>query len=102
MYKVQMKDTGGHPDSALSEPFIPTARKVPEARSGGSTYPVKATCETRIAVDSTYFDSFRRDERKLAQYMAVLVAFANLKFLTFQENILSFQLSVTGIVIFSA
>ncbi|XP_070394225.1 A disintegrin and metalloproteinase with thrombospondin motifs 4-like [Dermacentor albipictus] len=33
--------------------------------------------------------------------MAVLVAFANLKFQTFQENILHFQLSVTGIVIFS-
>ncbi|XP_075549000.1 venom metalloproteinase antarease-like TtrivMP_A [Dermacentor variabilis] len=95
------EDTDGHPDSALPEPFIQTARKVPEARSGGSIYPVNATCETRIAVDSTYFASFRRDPRKLTQYMAVLVAFANLKFQTFQENIIHFQLSVTGIVIFS-
>ncbi|XP_049524858.1 uncharacterized protein LOC119455604 [Dermacentor silvarum] len=98
---VFREDTDGYPHSTLSEPSIQTARKVLEARSGASTYPLKATCETRIAVDSTYFASFRRNTRKLAQYMAVLVAFTNLKFRTFQENILHFQLSVTGIVIFS-
>uniref|UniRef100_L7LTE8 Putative metalloprotease n=1 Tax=Rhipicephalus pulchellus TaxID=72859 RepID=L7LTE8_RHIPC len=85
--------------STLSDLPNETETKVPEARSRPSPYPVIATCETRIAVDSEFFRSFRNDQRELVEYLAVLVAFTNSKFSTFLDTTLRFQMIVTGIVI---
>uniref|UniRef100_L7LTK9 Putative tick salivary metalloprotease n=1 Tax=Rhipicephalus pulchellus TaxID=72859 RepID=L7LTK9_RHIPC len=97
---VLLEDNNEHANSTSSVPSNEAETRVLEARSGSSFYPLKATCETRIAVDSKYFQLFRYDKKKLVQYLAVLVAFTNLKFRTFQDNILQFQLVITGIVIF--
>ncbi|KAL1475674.1 hypothetical protein MTO96_019231, partial [Rhipicephalus appendiculatus] len=86
--------------STLSDPPNKTETKVLQERSGWSPYPVNATCETRIAVDSIFFRSFHDDKQELVEYLAVLVAFTNLKFRTFLDTILRFQMVVTGIVIF--
>ncbi|XP_037518040.1 metalloproteinase-like [Rhipicephalus sanguineus] len=99
---VLLKDSNQYAKSLSSVPPNKTETQVPEARSGSSYYPLKATCETRIAVDSKYFQSFGRDKRKLVKYLAVLVAFTNLKFRTFHDYILQFQLLITGIVIFTS
>lgn len=71
-----------------------------EKRSAGSLYPVKAACETRIAVDSTFFKSFRGTKQDVVEYFMVLVAFMNLKLESFESYILLIRVVVTGLVIF--
>ncbi|XP_077524400.1 venom metalloproteinase BumaMPs1-like isoform X2 [Amblyomma americanum] len=77
------------------------AKNNPEGRSGTGPYPINSTCETRIAVDSTFFNAFKAEKEELVQYIAVLIAFVNLKLQTFQDNILRLQVVVTGIIIYS-
>ncbi|XP_075749056.1 venom metalloproteinase antarease-like TtrivMP_A isoform X3 [Rhipicephalus microplus] len=86
--------------STKSDILNKTENKVLEARSRSSPYPVIATCETRIAVDSAFFRSFRYNKEELLEYLAVLVAFTNLKFSTFLDTTLRLQMIVTGVVIF--
>uniref|UniRef100_A0A224YEG5 Reprolysin n=1 Tax=Rhipicephalus zambeziensis TaxID=60191 RepID=A0A224YEG5_9ACAR len=99
---ARLKGADQYSRSTFFDPTNKTESKILEARSGSSPYPVIASCETRIAVDSAFFRSFRHNKKELVEYLAVLVAFTNLKFSTFLDTTLHFQMIVTGIVIFKA
>ncbi|XP_049525007.1 uncharacterized protein LOC125946318 [Dermacentor silvarum] len=98
---VTLQDPGVDSNTPSSDTPEGVGSTVQNARPGENIYPIKAICETRILVDSTYFDAFGRNKERLVKYFAVHIAFANLKFRTFQDDILQMQLSVTGIAILS-
>ncbi|XP_075748027.1 uncharacterized protein LOC142813959 [Rhipicephalus microplus] len=75
--------------------------KTPETRTAESPYPINATCETCIAVDSTFWEAFQHKKKILARYFAVLMAFANLKLRSIPPEILRLNILVTRIIIFT-
>ncbi|XP_075748026.1 uncharacterized protein LOC119184072 [Rhipicephalus microplus] len=62
-------------NSTLSASRTKTGRADLTERSGESIYPVNGTCETRLVVDTAYFNAFHRNKERLVNYLAVLVAF---------------------------
>uniref|UniRef100_L7LTR6 Putative tick salivary metalloprotease n=1 Tax=Rhipicephalus pulchellus TaxID=72859 RepID=L7LTR6_RHIPC len=96
--EYEVANLSGDTDNDVSKEHLD---EKPESRSAGNPYPVNATCETCIAVDSTFWDAFQSKPKKLARYFAVLVAFANIKFRTLQPDVILLQILVTRIIIFT-
>uniref|UniRef100_A0A023G7U8 Putative tick metalloprotease 1 n=1 Tax=Amblyomma triste TaxID=251400 RepID=A0A023G7U8_AMBTT len=73
-----------------------------EARSGESPYPVKVVCEALVIADSAFLRAFHGSKKDAVLYLAVLMAFANLKFATFASNIVKVEVLVKHLTFYSA